>query len=67
VGGVVYTSGVRVERIRGSYRLAYLPAESEPVAFGVHDVIADHYASPAAERPSTRRRSITSWRPPVAD
>jgi len=43
MGEVVYTSRVRVERIRGAYRLAHLPAEAEPVAFGVHDAIADHY------------------------
>ncbi len=46
MGEVVYTSKVRVERVRGPYRLAELPAESEPVAFGVHDAIADHYGVP---------------------
>ncbi len=40
---VVYTSRVRIERQRGPLRLAYLPAESEPVAFGVHGAIAEHY------------------------
>ena len=33
---VVYTSKVRIERQVGPMRLAYLPAEKEPVAFGVH-------------------------------
>jgi len=40
---VVYTSDVRIERQRGPLRLAYLPAEKEPVTFGVHGAIAAHY------------------------
>ena len=40
---VVYVSEVRIERIAGSFRLAYLPAEREPVKFGVHGIIAKHY------------------------
>ncbi len=32
-----------MERLRGPLRHAYLPAEEEPVAFGVHDAVADHY------------------------
>lgn len=37
---VVYTSRVRVGRKEGPMRLAYLPAETEPVVFGVHSEIA---------------------------
>ncbi|MGQ0734772.1 MAG: hypothetical protein ACT4QD_14105 [Acidobacteriota bacterium] len=40
---VVYTSQARIERRRGPLRWAYLPGESEPVAFGVHGAIAEHY------------------------
>jgi len=40
---VVYTSRVRIERKDGPMRLAYLPAEAEPVVFGVHSEIAEHY------------------------
>jgi hypothetical protein len=40
---VTYTSRVRIERLGGSVRLAYLPAEDEPVTFGVHDEVAEHY------------------------
>ena len=40
---VVYTSKVRIERIRGPRRRAYLPQENEPVFFGVHSEIAEHY------------------------
>jgi hypothetical protein len=40
---IVYTSHVRIERLGGPHRLAYLPAEPEPVAFGVHSEVAEHY------------------------
>ena len=43
MGEVAYLSSVRIERQRGPVRLAYLPAESEPVIFGVHGAIAKHY------------------------
>ena len=39
---VVYTSKVKVDR-KGKDRLAYLPAEDEPVPFGIHSEIAEHY------------------------
>jgi hypothetical protein len=49
---VVYTSKVRIERIKGSLRRAYLPARREPVMFGVHDEVAEHYkATPGAYEP----------------
>jgi hypothetical protein len=34
---------VRIERVRGPLRRAYLPAIEDAVLFGVHDAIADHY------------------------
>jgi hypothetical protein len=40
---VVYRSEVRIERVKGPVRKAYLPAEAEPVIFGVHGAIAQHY------------------------
>lgn len=40
---VVYTAIVRLTRIKGPLRLAYLPAEPEPVRFGTHGPIARHY------------------------
>lgn len=46
MGEVVYTSRVRIERVRGPLRRAYLPAEPEPALFGVHDAVADHYGVP---------------------
>jgi hypothetical protein len=41
-----YISRVRIERIKGPLRRAYLPAESEPVLFGVHGAVAEHYKVP---------------------
>jgi hypothetical protein len=38
-----YVSRVRITRQGGPQRLAYLPAEQQPVAFGVHDEVAEHY------------------------
>lgn len=38
-----YVSRVKIERLGGPQRLAYLPAEAEPVAFGVHSEVAEHY------------------------
>ena len=40
---VVYTSCARIERTDGPLRRAYLPAKDEPVLFGVHSEIAEHY------------------------
>lgn len=43
MGDVVYRSNVRIERVGGPLRRAYLPARDEPIEFGVHDAVADHY------------------------
>jgi hypothetical protein len=40
---VVYVSKSRIERKAGPLRIAYLPGESQPVAFSVHGAIAEHY------------------------
>jgi len=40
---IAYTSKVRIERVQGPVRLAYLPGESQPVTFSVHGAIAEHY------------------------
>jgi hypothetical protein len=44
---VVYRSDVRIERVKGPLRRAYLPAESSPVLFGVHGAVAEHYKVPS--------------------
>ena len=43
---VVYRSQVRIERVKGTVRRAYLPAEPAPVTFGVHGAVAEHYKVP---------------------
>lgn len=40
---VSYRSVVSVDRADGPLRWAHLPAEPDPVAFGVHSEVAEHY------------------------
>ena len=40
---VVYTADIRIERIRGPLRQAWLPAHDGPVEFGVHGAVKEHY------------------------
>jgi len=40
---VVYRSEATIERLKGPLRRARLPGEAEPVLFGVHGAIAEHY------------------------
>ena len=50
----VYVSEVKVERVRGPLRNAYLPAREEPIQFGIHSGIAAHYgADPDSLQPTT--------------
>jgi hypothetical protein len=49
---VVYRSTVRIERVKGPLRRAYLPAEAQPILFGVHSEVAQHYGvDPAVHAP----------------
>ncbi len=43
MGEVVDRSRVRIERVRGPLRRAYLPVTPEPVLFGTHSEVAAHY------------------------
>jgi len=43
VSEVVYRSKVKVERVRGPIRKAWLPGRSDNITFGVHSRIAEHY------------------------
>ena len=43
---VAYVSSVRIERVKGPLRRAWLPAEPCPVLFGVHGAVAQHYKVP---------------------
>jgi hypothetical protein len=40
---VIYESRVRIARVKGSIRRAWLPAESQPVTFGMHGGVAEYY------------------------
>jgi len=52
VAEVAYRSEVRVERVKGPLRRAYLPAEKEPVLFSTHGPVAAHYkAQPGTFEP----------------
>lgn len=42
-GDIAYTSRVKIERVKGPLRRAYLPHVAAPVFFGVHSEIAQHY------------------------
>jgi hypothetical protein len=49
---VTYVSRVRVEPVEGRIRRAYIPGREEPVLFGVHSEVAEHYGvSPDVEEP----------------
>lgn len=50
---VVYRSQVRVIRERGPLRRAFLPANDEPVFFGVHDEVAEHYGTDMSQHEAT--------------
>jgi len=43
---VAYVSSVRIERVKGPLRRAWLPEEQSPVLFGVHGAVAEHYKVP---------------------
>ncbi len=40
-----YLSKVRIVRDQGPIRRAFLPAETEPVIFGTHDEVREHYGT----------------------
>jgi hypothetical protein len=46
-----YVSEVRIERRGGPIREAFLPAEEQPVVFGVHGPVAEHYGVDPADYP----------------
>jgi len=46
MGEVAYRSEVRVERVKGPIRRAWLPGEKDPVTVGAHGAVAEHYKLP---------------------
>ncbi|MBA0124451.1 hypothetical protein H0B56_02725 [Haloechinothrix sp. YIM 98757] len=52
MGEVAYRSKVSVDRDQGPLRWASVPGEADPVAFGVHGEVAEHYGvSPEQNTP----------------
>ena len=47
----VYVSDVRIERREGPIREAFLPGEENPVVYGVHGAVADHYGVSSDDYP----------------
>lgn len=47
----VYISRVRIVRERGPIRQAFLPSEPEPVFFGTHDEVREHYGTAPGRYP----------------
>lgn len=43
-----YISRVRIERVKGPLRRAFLPVRQEPVLFGLHSEIAEFYGMDTA-------------------
>jgi hypothetical protein len=50
-GQPTYVSRVRIVRDRGPIRRAFLPAEAEPVFFGTHGEIREHYGTAPGQYP----------------
>jgi len=55
---ITYTSRVRLERVKGPLRIAYLPGESQPVSFSVHGAIAEHYKVDPTKLPEPHAATI---------
>ena len=47
----VYVSKVRIVRERGPIRQAYLPAEANPITFGTHGPVREHYGTAPGQYP----------------
>lgn len=52
MGELAYASEVRVEQLGGPLRAAYLPGEQEPVVYGMHGAVAEHYGAQPGQFPS---------------
>lgn len=44
-----YVSRVRIVREQGPLRSAYIPIEREPILFGTHGAVREHYGTSAGE------------------
>ena len=50
---VVYATDIKIERVKGPYRHAWLPAHDGPVEFGVHGAIKEHYGVESEQETTT--------------
>ncbi|OLC27942.1 MAG: hypothetical protein AUG06_03375 [Actinobacteria bacterium 13_1_20CM_2_65_11] len=46
-----YVSKVTIVRDHGPIRRAHLPAEDDPIIFGTHDEVREHYGTPRGQYP----------------
>ena len=53
MGEVVYKSESKIERVKGPFRKAYIPATAGAVDFGVHGAIAEHYGVESTDEVAT--------------
>jgi len=61
MGELVHTSHVRIEKIKGPVRHAYIEHFNEPVRYGVHGGIKKFYGvEPAEEWPATLDHMIAA-------
>ena len=67
MGEVVYRSHISVTRHHGPLRTATVPAEDQPVSFGVHGAVAEHYGTDLATRSRTPPPWTTWWPRPPGD
>jgi len=58
MGDLAYVSHVRIERIKGPFRRAYLPGEAQPVIFSVHGAVAKHYGVDESRLPESHAATI---------
>ena len=57
----IYTSRMRIERVRGPIRHAYLQPFADPIRFGVHGAIKRFYGvEPDEELPATLDHMIAA-------
>ena len=64
---VTYVSRVRVEPVEGRVRRAYIPGREEPVLFGVHSEVAEHYGVSPDVEDLIPPLSTSSWLLRAAD
>ena len=49
---IAYRAEVTIVRDRGPMRRAWVPGQTEPITFGVHGAIAEHYGVDPADYPA---------------